>query len=90
MLLRQRIRDFFHLLKIYFAIFLLITQEYVHQYMVGFVLTKDGFRRACLCTRVELNPWGLEGHSRFELSYTKATRRHLCQLDVVFVVVLDY
>ena len=35
-----------------------------------------------------LNPWGVVGYLRFELSYTKATRRHLCQLDVVFVVIL--
>ena len=33
-----------------------------------------------------LNPWGLVGYLRFELSYAKPTRRHLCQLDVVFVL----
>ena len=36
-----------------------------------------------------LNPWGLVGYLRFELSYAKATRRHLCQVDAVFVVILD-
>ena len=36
-----------------------------------------------------LNPWGLVDYLRFELSYAKATRRLLCQLDVVFVVILD-
>ena len=37
-----------------------------------------------------LNPWGLVGNLKFELSYAKATlRRHLRQLDVVFVVILD-
>ena len=36
-----------------------------------------------------LNPWGQVGYLRFELSYAKATKRHLCQLDVVFVVILD-
>ena len=30
-----------------------------------------------------LNPWELEGYLRFELSYAKPTRRHLCQLEVV-------
>jgi len=36
-----------------------------------------------------LNPWGPVRCLRLELSYAKATRRHLCQLDVGFVVILD-
>ena len=35
-----------------------------------------------------LTPWGLVGYSRFELSYAKATRKHLRQLD--FVIILDH
>ena len=42
------------------------------------------FRRVCV-----LNPEGLVGNLRCELSYAKAIRRYLCQLDVVFVVILD-
>ena len=50
---------------------------------VGFVLTKEVFKLYVLvCV---LNPRGLVGYLKFELSYAKATRR----LVVVFVVILD-
>ena len=80
MLLRQRGRDFFYLLKIYFVTF---SSNYTRIYTlvyVGFMPTKEVF--------YVLNPWGLV-YFRFELRYAKATRRHLCQLDVVLVVILD-
>ena len=44
------------------------------------------FRRACLCVVESLEASRLFS---FELSYAKAIRRHLCQLDAVFVVILD-
>ena len=51
------------------------------------MLTKEVFKVYVLvCV---LNPRGLVGYLKFELSYAKATRRHLSQLVVVFVVILD-
>ena len=82
MLLQQRGRNFFYLLKIYFVTFFNYTGICTLIY-VAFVLTKEVFKLYVLvCV---LNPRGLEGYLKFELSYAKTTRR----LVVVFVVILD-
>ena len=79
MSLRQRGRDFFNLLKIYFVAFFSTYTGICKLVYVCFVLTKEVLILGVLVNCV-LNPWRLLG-SRFELSYAKATRRHLCQLD---------
>ena len=78
MMLRQKGRDFFYLLKISFLTFFSNYTSLRTLVCIAFVLTKE-----------VLNLWGLVGYLKFELSYANFARRHLSQLDVVFVVVLD-
>ena len=54
---------------------------------VGFLPLNKCFGCACLCACVD--SLGASGLFKFVLSYAKAMRRHLCQLDVVFVVIVD-
>ena len=79
MLLSQRGRDNIHFVTVSSNYTRICTLVYV-----GFMLT---IKRcyACLC----VESLGASRLFRFELRYAKATRRHLCQLDDVFVVYIS-
>ena len=73
MLLRQRDRDFFYLLQIYFVTFFSNYTRICTLVIINadFVVTdKRSVLGMLICV---LNPWGLVGYLRFELSYAKAT-----------------